>query len=589
MNREIIDPTAQGHREQLVRLGFETIGALTLGETDFLLRQKPTGELVLDVVDNSRDQQYFQKETSILPASSLAKILGVDALQVALLRMTPQPPKIIWHERSTGPDEPTITYETIGALDFNPAKIDLSEGELTDLFIKPTDRKPAAAFFAMDTKKQQVIGIALRRQNPALIFLPPQGDGGQLSTTGGLVVMLNGLYERLSQRFTSLQSEVDDKIFKAMLSSGGQVVIATDNTQTGIRKRDLYKRIYQLQAVLLALKAEKSGKGIKDIELFAHAPFLVENGGRKNLFGRGGMNLVRVDQTIWTNLLEEVKAGLITTPVLARPSIPQARPQERLTSPSPTPVSKRDQVVYQAPPAPRAPEAPKRQLTEKQKAMLLARDVDYGLQEALAMFAQRQPAEIGLRDVVGLNTHLEDVISKAEAYTQERRRGKPPARPTPGIVHARPGTLMVAGIRDQDAYEYLTGMVEDYKQKIESVFEAWEKSILPIYQLTNARSQRMLTALPKAPNLKDQAPEAVHAVTRGLIRILPDRNQLGDIAAAELSHILLSEQALYALAEYYRILKEHGESVEIDNWVAYTYNMMYRLRRLSIQIKGINK
>lgn len=568
--------------EQLKGFGFRTIAVIVLGNYTFLLKQNQDALLAVEPIDSNSQRDYFTREVDRLTPANQIQIPGVDPDQIDLAQINGKTEVgSRWAEKTSGPDEPTLTVQVKDCVTFNDRAVDLSEQEIFDLFV-PSRGKRTATFFLIDTAEQEVIGIALRRASPKLLLLPPSVEGSKFSPVGGLLLLLGSVYTRLIEHTTQTQSQVDNLVFEASLPTKKQIIFAAEANNK--RQGELHRKILQIQGLMAALKADPK-LGIQDPKILDILPILKQDnkagGGISGLFGgRQGPTpkSMMIDNSIWESLLEKPGQGFITT--AARPSRPTMQPTPSRPQPAPQRVEQRP--APQAAPAPR-PEA--RPQTEKDKALLLAKEVEDGLQNAMRTFSSVSLNEIGLKQVQELNDLIQKISQASQRYTNQRRRGQPPQRPTPSNIQPQNGTVKIGGAKDETTFGFLTGNnpVTDYKQKIEAAFSAWQQMVLPVFKNTSSRTERLLTSLVRNNELANKFPDVKNTLIPQLIAYIRQTSQK-EAYSGELAHVILISQVIYVLWARLQELKNSDNPTEIDNWANYCYNTMERAKQLTTEI-----
>lgn len=569
--------TAKYNQEELRGFGFRTIAVIVLGNYTFLLKQNQDALLAVEPIDSNSQRDYFTKEVDRLTAANQIQIPGVDPDQIDIVQINNKKGvEIRWAEKTSGPDEPTITLQIKDCLTFNERAANLSEQEIIDLFVPAKGRNRAATFFLIDTAEQEVIGIALRRASPKILLLPPSIEGSKFSTLGGFLTVLDSLYTRLIEHTTQIQSQVDNLVFEASLPTKKQIVFAAESNNK--RQAEFHKKILQIQALLVALKADPR-LGSQDPKVLDLLPILrQENKQGGGLFGGGRQNQapksIMIDNSIWETLLEKPGQGFIATS--ARP----ARPQVQATPPRPQPTPQPARVETRP-----APTEVRPQKTEKEKALTLAREIEDGLQNSLKLFSSTYSSEIGLKQVQELNDAVQRISQASQRYTNERKRGKPPVTPIPTRIQPQNGIIKIGGAKDESTFEFLTGnnVVTDYRQKIEAAFDAWQNMVLPIFRNTSSRTERLLTSLVKNNELAGKFPNVKNTLIPQLIAYIRQTQQK-EAYSGELAHVILVSQVMYILWARFQELKNCNDPVEIDNWANYCYNTMERAKQLTIEI-----
>jgi hypothetical protein len=623
-------PLSPDQKEQLQNNPAKTIAEVRFGESHYLVREVDGKDIAFAYIDPRRQGVKYVEETKDLTEENKITFKDVESGYLTLAQIGQQRPIVERKERSKPPvDELTVILPGTDATNAKPQQIRITEKELHDLFLKPAgaqDKK--ASFITLDTASHELIGITLKREHPVLAVIQPAADGVQRSSKSGLKTLLEQLYTELSDYRPGIADVVDKKIWEE-LGPTGAVIFGAKPTDAGqIRQREIQTYLYRIKTLLLAVRAEGSGKGLQDEELLALAPFLKaedkSNGG--GIFARlkqqsPGRPVVFMDNKIWEDIISEPDGSLLMDPKpqiqqSQRPVSPAPRPSQS-ESPArplrhaqgvppvqPKPVFERPAPAYipptqlpnpdrvrnrpvqpvQQPTIPQRPveSQPERPLTEKQQAIRLAKELNIGLSESMQLLQDIELSAIGKVQIDELHESFEKLTEKAEAYMIERRRGKLPENPVLPALTAKPNSINVAGVRDDIAYNYLTGDTPaNFRQKIDAVFSAWDATVRPLFLETNSRSERQLSELRTNAALKQKLPDSVNKMTRELINVLRIVDQTSeDINAAEVTHALLAHQVLYALQEQYHQLKANGQAVEIDNWAGYSASVLNRFRKL---------
>ncbi len=545
------------------KYGFDTIAVITLGEVPVLIRQNSEGLLAAEPIDPYFESVYFEKEKQTITPQNQHSVAGVDVDQVGFLQVELKVAvKASWAERTIGADEITLTLGVVDTLDFSKNSFELTEEELLDLFVPMGQKIRKAAFFRIDTTKQELIGIVVRRAKPYLLFLPPLSDGSQLSPISGLVKFLDDIYTRLIEHKTDLQNQVNALVFEAMLPTKELVVFTAGASKK--KHAEVHRKIYQIQALLLALRADEK-LGLQDPKLLTHAPFLKPTQQKAGFGGWGGKKettpVTTIDSHIWELLLEPVKAGFINTP----PRSSKTQQPMKIATVIPSPNSR---------PVPTTSTPPAKVLSEKQKALTEVKELNELLSKALMHFNQMSLETIGLKQVLEFDDLvLKRIVESADRYMQKRRRGTPPTVATPSTLNPVTNVVRVGNLNDSFVFSFLTGTEAlGYKEKIERAFEVWGRFVPVVFKNTSSRPERQLSQLRINPTFASRYPEI------GTV-LLPLFHQ--DVYVGELTHAILCIQIIYVL--WYRLqeLTKRGEAVEIDNFVTYCYGVIDRLHDIS--------
>ena len=555
--------------EQLEGFGFQTVGVVVLGDTTFLLKRNKDALFAMEPVNQNNNLSYFKKQTERLSTKNRVEIPEVDATQVEFLQIDPQAPlEVAWVETVSGADKPEISIPVKNAISFGEKKIELDDETLSDLFLPEKDLKAKqAVFFTMTAADQEVIGIAIRGEQPKLIMIPTALDTGRQSTIAGLSSFLEGVYLKLKDKTTDIQKLVDSQVFEASLPTNGKLVFAAESSKKSLV--ELHKLIYQIQALLISRSVD--GKlGTQDEKILNFAPFMVKEEKQSGLAAllsqsKKPQNLV-IDGTIWTKLNAPMEKGFIKTSP-RRPSVNYVQPAVK----RPVPATSVKPVAQEAP----------RQLTEKQKAILLSKELDTDLYGTFNMFKDFGIDGLGLKQVQEMDVRLETLSKEAEKYTIERKRGRAPVTPAPSRVVCTAGTMNVGGVKDSEVFGFLTGdaPVTDIKQKIEAVFEIWQKVGKPIFDQTKSRQERLLSQISQ----KRISNEVSTQLMPVLQKISKEKGG-ADLYSGELTYLLLAHQVTYCLWSRLQELKKSGTEVEIDNHINYCYATIDRLKAISSEM-----
>lgn len=569
-----------------VQGGMKTIAVINFRNSPHLIRQNGNGDLRIEYINTGLDKTYYDKEIANLQPNNHYQFPDADRRLVHLsIANRSLPLTIEWAERTSGVDEATIHIQAQETVNDQKIRINLQEQELMDLFIKPQNRPSSATFVTFDSAEQELIAVLVKRKEPILFFIPPVKETTKLSAISGLNDFIEQLYRELTlKQMTKLQRDVDEKVFKAMLENKMKFEM-DDSTPARAKLLATHKRLYQIQTLLLALQADGKGTGLSDPDLLKLAPFLQANGdkgkGLFTIFSAQPENkaLVKVDNTIWTSLIEKPSKDLIQTKGVA------VKPPPVAYKPLP-PATRTDIKTAQQPITPKV--EPVKQVIdpdqqEKKKAVRLADNLSSQLQSLENMFQKRSLESIGLIDVNKLPPNLQPAIQAAREYTKQRRRGAPPNQPTICEVIAKPNSINFAGIQDSLAYEFMTGKIPDYRAKIDAAFNIVETILKPLYFTDSSRTERKLSKLRANGIVRQADPKAADLVVSQLDTILSKQPQLRnvDINALDVSFLLLSTQVLYALEEQFHQLEQKGKSVEIDNWASYALSTLLRLEQLT--------
>ena len=304
---------------------YKTIGVLVIGDRHYLYQEDPNGVPYAHAIDPNRDRLAFMQATRPLTPNHFHTFAGAFAPRVTLADLPAATAKVTWNERTGMIDEPTLTFPYTNATTGEIAEIQLYEQELADMFLQPAgDPTRSAAFFSGDTTSHELIGIALKRQFPFLMFVRPGKDGLALSPKVGLVALLDSIYAGLITNMSTLQSQVDTMVFDQFGPDGSLKFSTPAGNAAQQRQQALLKTIYKIKAILLAGRAENNGKGLQDPDLLAHAPFVAEigkpkaNGGWLGKLGverhpQSTQAVVPIGNELWTSIADKPHGGLIQT------------------------------------------------------------------------------------------------------------------------------------------------------------------------------------------------------------------------------------------------------------------------------------
>lgn len=600
------------NREQEQSVGnFKPVGVLAFGPTHFIIRENDQANISLERTIPERARAYYENQTQNLPNESFVSFDKVDSDKVTIAQIGITTPTVKWTERTTGADEINLTYKANDAKEQKTLDLNLYEHEIHDLFLKKQGEESSASFFTINTAGHELNGIALRRNSPALVLFTPGQDGLSFSPAEGVVMFLNNVYNNISQRPTPLQIKVDERIHDALRPE--REIRFTQSASE--RQQKIQKKVYQIQALLLAQKAE-AGAGDQDPDLLRHVPFLHDqpsNGKQeKGLFSRlrgtqeeAAQHVVTLTPKLWTDLIAQPEAKLLLTagsnallqpktaaqPInVSRPAVTERRP-EPIQQPSSaprniyerqTPKMKRTAEPYVQP----SSEQTTPRDMQKEQAKALARPLQVGIDQTTRFFENNnlKPATLSIAEVNQLGAELDKLILAAEAYQAQRPGGNEVQNPVMQPVKVLQDTLIVAGMRDKTVFEFLTGEVDaNYMQKINTAFGAWKKYIEPFY-IEGSKEDRSLHALRSNGKFMQEMPEIAgrmrDEVTRAIEKDLGRAEARKDANTADVAHILLGEQIMYTLHAQYRQLEAKGKADEIDNWVNFSAQVIKRLKNL---------
>lgn len=556
-------------KEKLVTFGFKPIAALVVGDITMILERNQDDLFAFEPIDPDTQMGDYRDRTKNLNPKNFITIPNVDPTKISYLQLDPKELiKANWIETTSGADKPELEIPTKDTIFFDERTIELSEDLIRDLFT-PKSLKPQklASFFTLETCDLEVVGIAIRGNNPKIILLPPAVEGSRSSTISGLNNFLEAVYGRLKEKTTTIQKQVDNAIFEASLPTKGQLVFSAKATKETLA--NVHRRIYQIQALLISLRSDDR-LGTQDLNILKHAPFLkTEATGVGALFqNRNGVTTI--DGSIWSNLVEIPGAGFITTD-------PKPRQKTIIRQPAATPATVNN------PARPQVSEV-SATITEKQKAIDLSKDLEAELTSALVAFKDYTIDTLGVKQIQELTTKIEPITKSAERYATTRKRGKAPANPTPSNIKAGSAQINLAGLKDSAVFSFITGdqAVTDYKLKIDSGLNSIQNTLLPLMKATNGRQERLLSNVKKTnPLLRIQDVST---------KLIPELEKLAgsvgknDLFTAEASFVILGTQILYTLLARYQELKSKGTEVEIDNWANYCYTVTDRLKTLSVEL-----
>lgn len=557
-------------REKLIDFGFKPIGALIVGDITLILERNQDDLFALEPIDPDIQMQEYRQRTEHLNPKNFATIPNVDPTKITYLQLdSKELIKANWIETTSGADKPELEIPTKDAIFFDEKTIELSEDLIRDLFT-PKSLKPQklASFFTLETCDLEVVGIAIRGNNPKIILLPPAVDASRSSTIAGLNNFLEAVYGRLKEKTTQIQKQVDNAIFEASLPTKGQLVFSAKATKETLA--NVHRRIYQIQALLIALRSDDK-LGTQDPAILIHAPFLKQEVTGVGALFQNRNGVTTVDGSIWNSLVEIPGAGFITTD-------PKPRQKTVIRQPAATPTTVNNTTAR--PPASEVSPT----ITEKQKAVELAKDLESGLTTALVTFKDYAIDTLGTKQIQEFTAKIEPIAKSAERYTATRKRGKAPASPTPSSIKAGSAQINLAGIKDSTVFSFITGdqTITDYKLKIDSGLNSIQNTLLPLMKATNGRQERLLSNVKKSnPLLRIQEVST---------KLIPELDKLAasagknDLFTAEVSFVILGTQILYTLLARYQELKSKGTEVEIDNWASYCYTVTDRLKTLSVEM-----
>ncbi len=583
---------------------YKTIGVLVIGESHYLYQEDSNGVPYAHAIDPNRDRLAFMQATRPLTPNHFHTFAGAFAPRVTLADLPATTAKVAWNERTGMIDEPTLTFPYTNATTGVLAEIQLYEQELADMFLKPAgDPTKAAAFFCGDTTSHELIGIALKRQFPFLMFVRPGRDGLALSPKVGLVALLDSIYDGLITNMSTLQSQVDAMVFDQFGPDGALKFSTPAGNAAQQRQQALLKTIYKIKALLLAGRAENNGKGLQDPDLLAHAPFVANigkpkpNGGWLGKLGverhsQPAQAVVPIGNELWTSIADKPHGGLIQTtgtqatymPWQYNP--PQPAPVRVVQQPARQVVQPPSQVIQpaQAPVPERRPAAPR--ISDMEKALNDGRELEAQIAHALKMFGQVRADKLDFGHVTELHDALVVQDTIARQLLKSHPRGALTASVTPTVIRPKIGTVDVAGIKDQYAVGYLTGIqATPWLQKIEGALAAWHQNAEPLFVHGHDTFNRSLMALGKPGTVRRERPDVAERVQDAMRAVL--RNATGGpnaniVDTAVASHLLLSSQALFSLHQRFENLPKSGNVLEVSEWIFNAIGTYLKLRQLPV-------
>lgn len=557
-------------KEKLDNFGFKPIAAIVVGDITMILERNQDDLFAFEPIDPDVQMGDYRERTKHLNPKNFITIPNVDPTKISYLQLdSKELIKANWIETTSGADKPEIEIPTKDAIFFDEKTIELSEDLIRDLFT-PKSLKPnkLASFFTLETCDLEVVGIVIRGNNPKIILLPPAVEGSRSSTISGLNNFLEAIYGRLKEKTTQIQKQVDNAIFEASLPTKAQLVFSAKATKETLA--NVHRRIYQIQALLISLRSDDK-LGTQDPNILKHAPFLKQEATGVGALFQNRSAVTTIDGSVWSSLVEIPGAGFITTD-------PKPRQKTVIRQPAATPTS-----VSNPTPQPQTSEV-SATVSEKQKAIDLARDIETALSGALIVFKDYTLDTLGTKQIQEFTAKVDQLAKSAEKFTSIRKRGKAPANPTPSSIKAGSAQINLAGLKDTAVFSFVTGdqTVTDYKQKTDAGLATIQNTLLTLMKATNGRQERLLSNVKKANHLlkiQDVATKLVPELAK--LATIAGKN---DLFTAEASFIVLSTQILYTLLARYQELKSKGTEIEIDNWASYCYTVTDRLKSLSVEM-----
>lgn len=574
------------NREGFSEQDFRTIGMVNFGKSHYLIGENPTAKIRFNFINPAREGLRFHKETKELPEESILTFNNLDSGTVTVAQIGMTAPTIQWSEKTSGIEEPTVFVEGRNAMKFEKTSVKIFEKELHDLFIPEKDKDRKATFFTVDTTSHDLVGIALKRSSPVMMFLTPGSDGLHFTPQIGLQNFVNQMYEKLCDHLTTFQASVDQRVFDAMISDKDIEFTYDDSSAVKVRQKDIQKKIYQIQALLLAAKAEAKETGMQDPNLLAHAPFLAKatqqtkESGFFNRFKEEEeptQPKVRIGNKIWENLVSGLSEDLL---VDHEAQARRAAQSVRLVTPTP---------VYQMPTQPSptvtipetktVPVVKDREQSPAKNATSEAYKLSTGINNATKLFKNLEIGEVNNTTVDLLGEHVGKTIQYAREYIRVRKPQTSEDDGASAKILVQPDKINVAGIKDHQAFEFLTGDVEgSYKAKIDSVFSAWESYVKPLFATLDESGQNY-SSFRVNGEFRSKNPNIFRKLFIDAEKIRKSFEGK-DFNLANTAHILLAEQLFYSLHAQYEQIKNANNDSAVDQWATYSFSVLAKFNQL---------
>jgi hypothetical protein len=570
---------------------FETIASIEVGDVVLLVKQKPDTSFFFRPVNALRREMIFE-QTKDLPSNAFGKIVDTDPDLLNVVQMGMLPTQISWRRGSGVVEEPAITISGVDGINNDERlTVTLYEDELADLFLRRPGKKfYSSFFFSLNTKKDDLIGIGIRRKSPAMIVMSPGVDGIKFTPMEGLDHMLTSILGNLNTRMTPFKADVLSCINTALNVDRLIDLPYDSSTIPGRLQNNILLNIYHIQAVLLASRAEETGLGRQDPELLAHVPFLKKDAqlnGLSSLFKRESLpkRLAFTTQT-WRSLLEDVSAG-----------ISLGNPHDKSTPPQRISILSRHKTTSVLAPFPKtavevkplpAPQSQTGTVDNKEKIqpkleklsiLPLAQEIVSPIQPFFTTLLRLRPQDIKENEVNRLINLLQEIDSHATSYTQQRKRGRPPASPTVTVLPSNPPELAVFGLSGQRVLGFLSNSNPDYQLKLTRTLGQLHEVSAIFTREAVSSSDRVAYKACRNANL-DKLSESLKDVFA-----LKDKRMINNnIDSLAFPYALVCLQVLYVLNQRFTDLRERGETVEIDNWAHFAKAIVSELIKIGKSI-----
>jgi len=567
----------------------KVVGTVDLGTYKLLIYPRPQGGYFFKAAKANR-ADFLNKVTRDLAPHMNAVFAGLDPDLLNLIETSGiLSPQVTWRSGSGILDEPQISITGNDAFDFSVSKATLYDNEVVDLFSKSKNSKDfkSASFVSMNTAVGDVMGIAVRRNNPVVILLAPSIDGSRMSSKEGLNNLLSGILGGMTSRLSTFEVQVLNSLAEA--NANGYFQLPYDQTTLGGKlQNNLLMQVFTAKVFFLAREAETNGMGMNHAALLEHFPYL-KSAGKTGLAAMvsGAPKNQKLDPSIWDELVEDGSRGVnLKNPGDKTPRPTSLKPLEQrgvtyITQKIATQTSNQSSV--EAKPTAVINTKPAISVdTEKTESVAMLKKPIESLAKSLGAYSFIRADRISSQDMATTAIKLEQIKAEFKQIVSSKKIGRPPVTATPVDFQASSSKLKAFGISGGPILEFLSPTKgKDYRSIVEEATFAWiADSNHQDVNLRNNPKVRLADSLQSSDRLKKLAEHIMTALNLRDVRMI---NRGYDLVY--MSYCLLVEKTIYALSESGRQLCQNGQSIEIINWAHYCNVVLERLIKLGTDIK----
>lgn len=602
--------TEQDRSQELLHQTYEPVADLIVGELHYFILENGEGRTKIEKVVPSADGAVYASYKSLLHPEHFHNLVGLSPNKVSLLDLGFTTVQVVWHQRMGKNPEPTFSFSATESVKGNKSTFEITEKEMMALFlpgVQGQDRR--ATFFTLDTKKNEIIGILLKRERPVLIFIQPGNELAQYTSQLGLAHLIEQVYRSFSTTQRSIFRRMIENAVLDQFKPGGKVELPVERDSSRQSLSPTYKRIYQIQTTLLALNAENSGRELSDPALLQFAPFLQPEipkvGSRfgKLLSQRKDNQVypttIKLGPNSWNSLVENLDDQVFSSgdsehPLIQEPTVSDLSntlvpiTEELPSLPISLAVAASTSVAEESIQN-NSTETENRvevRLSDKERALLASREIFVGLDFFPQQISDLDPNSLDLEFVKSSDDYLAELISLCEHYFDQFGIVRKTTNDFDVSVQSGGVELPVLRQSGQDVFNFITGNEEMlWYQKIEAAQTVWPRYVESVFINARDRFNRTIEALTWEVT---DVPRWNNAFAEKLMseftKVFKDVSDWSSIDVGLTSHFFLLSQLIYCFEEQYQQLKRNEQIEEIHYWVYVLHSHLIGLRRSNLKI-----